>query len=613
MKNPTQELAPNRSLSETSTATAKFQPLRTWPALLLVGLIVLARLGPAYMEGGLSRNWMISNFVPALLCIVMLIWWVAASRATWKERVFGSLALLAFLALTTVVAHPTMVGPGTMYLTAPMGMILFALSAAGLAKHRPVIRTSFSVLLAYVGFSYSMLLRSDGMTGEYVMETHWRWSTSAEATMLAARSLAPISKPAGESKETNALADVATGAFINPEWPGFRGADRGAHSRGAQIATDWSSNPPRQLWKISVGPAWSSFALAGNFLFTQEQRGPMETVVCYDASTGREIWNRQIETRLHDPLGGPGPRATPTLAHGDNGGLFVTGSTGIFMRLDPGTGAILWQHDLKSVAGRAVPMWGFSASPLVAGSLVIVYGGGPGDKGLLAFDAASGTLRWSAPAGADSYSSPQLNTIAGEELVLLTSNDGLHCVDPASGKVRLNYEWKSKSYRALQPTVIGDTVLLYSAMAPGSRALRIKKTGGQLAAEELWTASHLKPDFTDFVAHQNHLYGIDGGFLVCVDLQTGERKWKDGRYGKGQVVLLEDPALLLVSAEDGRVVLLRADSAAHTELASFKALRGKTWNHPVLIGSSTSATPRKPPASNSREPSPNWRLRRSKS
>src|SRR6185369_8381267 len=146
-----------------------------------------------------------------------------------------------------------------------------------------------------------------------------------------------------------------------------------------------------------------------------------ETVVCYDADTGREIWKREFEARLEDPLGGPGPRATPTLA---DGGLFVTGATGTFMRLNPLTGEIVWKQDLTAVAGRKAPMWGFAASPLVTGGLAIVYAGGPGDKGLLAFDTASGALRWSATSAVDSYASPQLNTILGEPLVLALSNDG---------------------------------------------------------------------------------------------------------------------------------------------------------------------------------------------
>jgi outer membrane protein assembly factor BamB len=456
------------------------------------------------------------------------------------------------------------------------------LSAAWLAKRRPLTRTGLAVALAFAGFGYSMLLRNEGMTGDYVMDTRWRWTTTAEATMLAANHSDPQTQ---RNRPTNLTAAAASEALANPEWPAFRGADRAGRSRAPKIATNWTSHPPRQLWKIPVGPAWSSFAVAGKFLFTQEQRGAMEAIVCYDADTGREVWKREIETRFDDPLGGPGPRATPTIANTPDGaGLFVTGATGMFMRLDPATGAVVWQQDLKSLAGRAVPMWGFSASPLVVGSTAIVYAGGPGDKGLLFFDASSGTVRWSTRAGNDSYSSPQLNTIAGEELVLLLSNEGLIAVDPVTGKERLNYEWKFRGYRALQPLVVENTVLLPTSMNLGTRAIRINNENGQLLAAEWWTARQLRPDFTDLVALDGFVYGIDGGFLTCVDLKTGERKWKGGRYGKGQVLLLENSGLLLIAAEDGRVVLARADPADHIEVGSFKAIEGKTWNHPVVVG-----------------------------
>lgn len=574
----------NSSAPGASAHAGSFRPLRAWPALLLAAIMVAARFGPAYMEGGASSNWMIAVFGPVLCCLLLLIWWLVASRATGKERVFGLLGLITSLALTVAVADPTMRGPATSYLTAPMGMLLFALTAAFLARRAPALRTGLAVLLALAGFGYTILLRNEGMTGDYALDTHWRWTRSAEDSWLLARS-AKTAEPAanlGKAAPTASVAPAVTNeSLAKPEWPGFRGPDRSGRSSGPLISTNWSAHPPRQLWKIAVGPAWSSFAVAGNLLFTQEQRGPMETVICYEAETGREVWTRQVETRLDDPLGGPGPRATPTLA---KGGLFVMGATGTFTRLDPGTGAIRWQHDVKLVAGRAVPMWGYSASPLVVGSVVIVYGGGEGDKGLLAFDVESGELRWSAACGSDSYSSAQLNSVGGEELVLLVSNDGLHCLEAASGQARLYYEWKFKGYRALQPTVIDDTVILFSPMNPGTRAIRVRKTDGQLAAEELWTARTLKPDFTDFVAHRGHLYGIEGGFSVCVDPKTGQRKWKDGRYGKGQILLLENSALLLVAAEDGRVVILQADPAGHFELASIQAVEGKTWNHPVVVG-----------------------------
>jgi len=551
----------------------KLRPLRLWPALFLIALMIVARFGPAFLEGGLSVYWMVAIFGPLLCCVLMWVWWLTASRATWKERLCGFLGLIGSLVVVLLLVHPTMRGPGTIYLTLPMGMIAFVLGAAALRNRRPATRTGVAVLVALAGFGFSLLLRNEGMTGNYELGARWRWSQTSEALILAGR------KPDTAAQVGRAV--TTKPEVSNPDWPGFRGADRAARSPGPPISTNWSSHPPRQLWKISVGPGWSSFVVARNLLFTQEQRGPMETVVCYDAGTGREIWIRPIQARFDDPLGGPGPRATPTLAQG---GLFVTGATGTFLRLNPATGDIVWQQDLKAVAGRAVPMWGFAASPLVAGKVVIVFAGGPRDKGLLAFDVESGVLRWSAAAGNDSYSSPQLNTIAGQELVLMLSNDGLVFVDPATGQARLNYEWKFANYRALQPHVVGnDTILLPTGMTTGTRAIRVTKTNGHLAAEELWTSRNLKPDFTDLVTYQGFAYGNDGGIFTCVDLKNGDRQWKGGRYGKGQVLLLENSGLLLVAAEQGQVVLLRADPRQHAEVASFKALDGKTWNHPVIV------------------------------
>lgn len=586
-------------LREVPEQRGGYRVLRVWPAVLLLVLMVAARIVPKFLEGGQGRYWIVANMGPALCGILLLIWWLAASRATWKERVFGFLGVVCALVVTFLLKDPTMRGPGTMYLTAPMGLLLFGIGAVRWAKRRPVVRTGRAVLLAGVGFAFSILLRSDGMDGDYVMTTYWRWTESPEERLVAGSGASATSETRTDTTDgTNRSAvELAQGtstnastiaAFASAEWPEFRGRDRSGRVTGASIGTNWTAQAPRLLWKVPVGPGWSSFAVAGKRLFTQEQRGPMEVVVCYDTDSGREIWKLDVEARLDDPMGGPGPRATPTFAMiGTNEpALFAMGATGILLRADPASGEKVWGVNVKEIAGREkLPMWGYAGSPLVAHGSVIVWGGGLGDKGLLAFNVEKGTLKWSAGgAGIESYSSPQLNTIAGEPLVLQVSEAGLLAVEPASGKVRLNYEFKFNGYRSQQPTVIGDVVLMYSGMGPGSRGIQIKKSNGELVAEELWTVKNLKPDFTDFVVRGGYLYGIDGGFMVCVEAKSGERKWRDGRYGKGQVLLLENSGVVLTAAEDGRVVLLAADPQAYAELASFKALEGKTWNHPVVVG-----------------------------
>ncbi|MEI6534302.1 MAG: PQQ-binding-like beta-propeller repeat protein, partial [Verrucomicrobiaceae bacterium] len=416
------------------------------------------------------------------------------------------------------------------------------------------------------------LLRSQGVTGAYTFDLKSRWSSAPGDDLWAAN----------KSVKATTSSTAIEAALATAEWPGFRGADRMGHAKTPKLATDWKANPPRLLWKKPVGAGWSSFAVAGTFAFTQEQRGPNEVVVCYDVATGNEVWTQQREARFDESMGGPGPRATPTLA---DGAVFTASATGVLQRLKAGTGEVVWQQDFKKLAGREPPMWGYASSPLVTNSMVIVYAGGAGDKGVMAFDAGTGQARWSVACGPESYSSPQLSKVLGEDTLLMLSNDGVLLLDPATGKVRLNYEWKFQGYRALQPTVIGeDTILLPTPMSEGTRAIRVSKKGDQLSAEELWTTKQMKTDFTELIAHKGYLYGIDGSMFSCVDIKTGVRAWKDGRYGKGEAVLLESDDKILISAEDGRVALLQADPTVHKEITSFQALQGKTWNHPVVVG-----------------------------
>ncbi len=542
--------------------------LRLWPAcVLLVALWGLTYLPRLFAEPPLSV-FMIAFFGPVVCVLLILVWWIAGSRAIWSEKIVGLVGLVSIFFLTLVLVHPTMRGFPIFSMLLPWGVTAFV---AGLVVSRwigTLPRTAVALLAAMLAFGFWTLVRVDGVWGDFQAERAWRWQLSPEERYLADRT--PV--PSGDA----VVVDVS-----EAEWPGFRGPERNSVVPGVVLAEDWAARPPRELWRIPVGPGWSSFAVAGRSLFTQEQRGGSEAVVAYDADTGTERWAHEYPSRFFEAMGGVGPRATPTLA---GGMLFTLGAEGLLHRLDPATGEVVWQADLREDAGREPPTWGFSSSPLVVDGVVIVHAGGQGDRGVIAYGVDDGRVRWGAPSGGHSYSSPQLVNVAGRRVVAQVSDAGVDLLDPADGSRWWRHDWPHPNYRVLQPLVVGESTLLMTTDFSGTRRIDLVRDGEGLGANVRWTSRAMKSGFNDYVAHEGFLYGFDPNILACVDLGTGERTWKGGRYGNGQVLLLPDADQLLVMAEDGDVLLLRANPDRLEELARFEALDGKTWNHPVLVG-----------------------------
>jgi outer membrane protein assembly factor BamB len=261
--------------------------------------------------------------------------------------------------------------------------------------------------------------------------------------------------------------------------------------------------------------------------------------------------------------------------------VYAFGATGILNALDAGDGSMLWSRNVAADSDTEVPGWGFASSPLVVGDMVTVAASGK----LVAYDLATGEPRWFGPKGGGSYSSPHLLTIDGVEQVLLLSANGATSVEPVEGMVLWEHPWPG--FRIVQPAVIaGGDLLISSSDAMGgiaTRRIAVSHGAGAWNVEERWTSRGLKPYFNDLVVHEGHAFGFDGRILSCIDLETGERKWKGGRYGNGQLVLLPDQDLLLVLSEEGELALVAAAPDGFRELARFPALEGKTWNHPVLV------------------------------
>ena len=589
------------------------KPLRLWPGVVLAALLLILRFGAPLV----AADGMLIAVLGAVACGALIgVWWLLFSRAPWAERLGVLLFMAVAMFATMYVVHPSIRG-GLMGRMLPLFLgipgFAVALVAALVITRRASANTrraaiAGAILLACAGFA---MLRTDGIRGASA-QIAWRWTPTAEERLLASTAgeplpLAPVSVPAapdatpanaatepavapaaapktaaGAAKATNDTpppAPVPAGAKLPVRWPGFRGPDRDSIIHGVKLDTDWTKSPPVELWRRPIGPGWSSFAVAGDFIYTQEQRGEDELVAAYHFSTGKPIWVHKDPVRFYESNGGAGPRATPTLA---NGRVYTFGATGILNALDAMTGAVVWSRNPSIDNKVKMPGWGFTSSPLVVDNVVIVAISGA----LAGYDAATGAPRWFRKSGGGSYSSPHLATIDGVPQVILMAGPGATSVAPADGKVLWEHAWAG--IPIVQPAHISDGDFLITTAdamgALGMRRVAVAHGGAGWSAQERWTTKGLKPYFNDFVIHKGHAYGFDGSILACISLDDGARKWKGGRFGNGQLVLLAEQDVLLVLSEEGELALVSATPDQFTELATFKAIEGKTWNHPVLVG-----------------------------
>ncbi len=428
------------------------------------------------------------------------------------------------------------------------------------------LRTRLSIVVAgaVLAAAAGGFLEIRGVTGDLVPIVGLK-SSRPELTV-------DVPPPAAEAGETAAPPAAPRSAF-----PQFRGVRRDGHVDGVTLARDWAARPPRLVWEREVGAGWSGFAVAGNDAITQEQRGDRECVVCYDRDTGTPRWLHADDARYDDVVGGVGPRATPTI---DGDRVFTLGSTGLLNALDRATGAPVWRRDVLADHDAVRNEWGMSGSPLVHGDVVIVFAGG--DGAIAAYDRETGTPRWSGGSDRAGYSSPLLATLAGVEQVVALQGKSVAGYDARDGRELWSTPWSRLQPNVAQPLPLpGDRLLVSSGYGVGSALFRIgREDDGSLAAEEVWRSRALKAKFANFVERDGFVYGIDDGIMVCVEAETGRRAWKGGRFGHGQLLLVGD--LLLLTEEQGDVLLVEASPDALREVTRFSAFDEKQWNPPAF-------------------------------
>ena len=379
-------------------------------------------------------------------------------------------------------------------------------------------------------------------------------------------------------------------------FPQFLGPNRDCKIPGPNLATDWDAAPPKKLWRQPIGAAWSGFAVAAQHAVTQEQRGENEAVVCYDLQSGAVLWIHTDSGQYKTAIAGEGPRATPTV---HNGKVYTLGATGVLNCLELTTGKPVWQRHIAIDAGldldapvdqsglssnrNKAKEWGYASSPLIVDDKVVVSAGGENGKSLFAYDTAGGEPVWSGGNSRAGYSSARLAKLHGETQILIFNQDGLAAHSPNNGSVTWRFDWSAPYPHVSMPLSLpGNKVLLSLGYGKGSKLLQVDFVDGVFSATELWKSIRMKAKFTNLVFHDDHIFGLDDGMFACIDAERGRRKWKDGRYGHGQILLRGSH--ILVMAENGDVVLLETNPEKQVELTKFAALDGKTWNPPSLAG-----------------------------
>ena len=465
----------------------------------------------------------------------------------------------------------------------PVGLVLLWL------RRQPPINTPIrkvigSLVIVLLGIWYVFLFNSWRRAS--VNEAHYNAleqhrQQQAAQTAPTSASVAAVS-PSPQASVTASPSETATTpaqqAPSRNYWTNFRGPKRDGKYDETTVSTSWPANGLPVIWKQPVGLGHSSFAIADGKAYTIEQRRNQEVVAAYDLGNGRELWTQKWNAQYTDSTG-DGPRSTPTW---DEGRIYALGSTGELRCLDANSGAVIWgKNILSDNQARNLP-WAMAASPLVVDDKVIVLPGGTAGKSVVAYNKMSGAPVWKVLNDTQAYVSPMLVELSGRRQIVVVSSSRVVGLAPEDGALLWSYPWETEGgINVSQPIVVdANRFFISSGYRKGAALVEIRGSGKSFTASTIWENNNMKNKFNSSVLHNGYIYGLDEGILSCLDVNTGERKWKDGRYGYGQVLLVGGH--LIVTTDKGEIALVRATPDQYTEVARFSALQGQTWNYPAI-------------------------------
>lgn len=453
-------------------------------------------------------------------------------------------------------------------------------------------------------------IRNVDLDGDIGLVFEYKWEQT-QAERIAARQ-APIMT---NTPDASLVATLATAE----DQPAYRGSQRDGIVIGPPIRSSWES-APKPLWQQPVGGGYASMAIVGDRLVTIEQRDDKEAVLCYQASSGREIWKYEYPAYFWEGMGGAGPRSTPTI---EGGIVYAQGAMGDLICLALDTGKLLWSRNLLETFQLPNTQWGMTCSPLVIDHRVVVNAGGRRGDGLVALDRQTGKVLWagaglSQSAHADpaavgppdvtppedsepghakipesgqnrpGYSSPILATIHGVHQIVSFDGTGLRGYDIETGRTLwFQPHENGAAVNAAQPILFEDgRIFISCSYDVGCAMVQVDFSGDTWSVSKLWENKNMRCKFSSPILFEGYLYGLDEGYLTCLDPQTGERAWKrsrEGNYKHGQLMLTN--GVIVALSEYGRCHFVKPNPKSLEELGQFQALSDdyKTWNPPALV------------------------------
>ncbi|MFT4548201.1 MAG: outer membrane protein assembly factor BamB [Verrucomicrobiales bacterium] len=360
------------------------------------------------------------------------------------------------------------------------------------------------------------------------------------------------------------------------DWP-WRGPNHDGISTETNLKLSWDDEP-EIVWKAKIGEGYSSVVIHGNKLFTMglDNGSKMEFVRCLDAKSGKEIWAHGYKSTFKPKFYDGGTSGTPTV---DGDEVYVFGQTGELMSLNASDGKPNWEKNLEEELDFKIGTWGITGAPLVYGDLLILNAGDHG----VAVNKATGKVAWSSGEGQNGYATPVLYKEGGSDRVLIFGANGLHSVDPKTGKQSWFHGWKTKyGVNAADPVLIDDKrIFISSGYNEGCAMLELAPGG----PKQLWSNKEMRNQLNPSLHLDGYLYGVDGNTsgkatLNCIDAKTGELKWKGPKVGSGS--LISAMGKLIIFTEKCELIIATPSPEAFKPSHRAQILGDKCWTTPSL-------------------------------